>query len=213
MFYQIGNEKIHLDFNNGITLRCNGPEVMYYAECLEYRGIDNLPHIVEGYHFSHHEFWGWKDFRLPIEFYMDFEIVLYKFDNEFGLKKFFTHRFNETEQLVRFNLVSKDLEECKIWLGRILEYKRKKECKIEIISDFDEINSYSYTRYKDRNLTPYKTYRIGKFSKDSQDWKTVDPRKENLIWYGNWKTFWSYQHPRLWKNLSSKEIADDILGL
>jgi hypothetical protein len=36
---------------------------------------------------------------------------------------------------------------------------------------------------------------------------------EGVIWYGNWKTFWSYQHPRLWKNLSSQQIADDILGL
>ena len=47
----------------------------------------------------------------------------------------------------------------------------------------------------------------------SNDFKTVDPRKDGLIWYGNWKTFWSYQHPRNWANLSSQEIVDDILGL
>ena len=41
----------------------------------------------------------------------------------------------------------------------------------------------------------------------------MDSNKEGVIWYGNWKTFWSYQHPRLWKNLSSQEIVDDILGL
>ena len=49
--------------------------------------------------------------------------------------------------------------------------------------------------------------------KNSSDWRTIDPRKEGLIWFGNWKTFWSYEHPRCWKQLTSKEIADDILGL
>jgi hypothetical protein len=41
----------------------------------------------------------------------------------------------------------------------------------------------------------------------------LDHRMEGVIWYGNWKTFWSYQHPRPWKTLSSQEIVDDILGL
>jgi hypothetical protein len=59
----------------------------------------------------------------------------------------------------------------------------------------------------------YKTYNIGRFPKNSHDWRTIDPRQEGVIWYGNWKTFWSYQHPRLHSNLSSKEIIDDILSL
>jgi hypothetical protein len=213
MFFQIGNEKIVLDFNKGITVKCNGPEIMYYVECLEYRGIDNLPYLVEGFHFSHHDFWKYKEFHLPIEFYMDFEIVLYKLDDEFGLKRIFSHRFNENDQLVKFVIDTNDFEEARIWVDKILDYKIKKSCHIEIHSKFDEINNISDTRYKAKNLTPYKTYRIGRYSKDSQDWKTIDPRKENLIWFGNWKTFWSYQHPRLWKNLTSEEIVNDILGL
>ena len=67
--------------------------------------------------------------------------------------------------------------------------------------------------YQTYGLNFYKTYNIGRFPKTSNDFKTVDPRKDGLIWYGNWKTFWSYQHPRNWANLSSQEIVDDILGL
>lgn len=213
MFSQIGNEKIVLDFNNGILVRCGGPELMYYVECLEYKGSDILPHVIEGYHFSNENWWDKKEFHIPIEFYLDFEIIVYKFDDYYGLKKIYSHRFNENDQLIRFIFDSNDEKECKLWSQKVLEYKRKKYCHIEIVSKFEDINNLSDTRFQTKNLTPYKTYRIGRFSKDSQDWKTIDPRKENLIWYGNWKTFWSYQHPRLWKNLSSEEIVNDILGL
>jgi hypothetical protein len=213
MYFQIGNEKIILDFNRGINAKCEGPEIMYYIECAEYRGLDTQPYLLDGFHFSSKDWWAYKHFSLPIEFYMDFEVNFYKFDDEFGLKKFFTHRFNETDQLIRFYLDTENEKDAEIWLEKILLYKKLKNCHIDVVSYFPNIDSFSDIRYKDRNLHPYKTYRIGRFFKDSQDWRTVDPRKENLIWYGNWKTFWSYQHPRLWKNLSSEEIANDILGL
>jgi hypothetical protein len=60
---------------------------------------------------------------------------------------------------------------------------------------------------------PYKTYNIGRYPKSSNDYKSKDPRKKGFLWFGHWKTIWSYQHPRFWKNLSSQEIVDDILGL
>jgi hypothetical protein len=41
----------------------------------------------------------------------------------------------------------------------------------------------------------------------------MDMRMEGYIWFGNFKKFWSYQHPRNWNNLSSQQIIDDILGL
>ena len=213
MYFQIGNEKISLDFNQGINVRCDGSDMMYYVECLEYTGIDPIPRIVEGFHFTNQDFWSYKLFELPIEFYMDFEIVVYRFDEQFDLKRIFSHRFNENDQLIKFKLDTENEKEARIWLEKVFEYKDKKGCHIDVHSKFESINRFSEIRYKDRNLTPYKTYRIGRYNKDSNDWKTVDPRKENLIWFGNWKTFWSYQHPRLWKNLSSEEIAKDILGL
>jgi hypothetical protein len=213
MFTQIGDEKIVIDFNKGITVRVGGPEQLYYVELHEFKKGDQQPYIVEGIHFTTMNDWYMKEFHLPIEFYMDFEIIIYKFDDTFGLKRIYSHRYNDRDQLVRFILDTDNLDEASVWLKRCMTYKKRNECHVEIISNFDEINSYSETRFKDRNLTPYKTYRIGKFPKNSNDWKTVDPRKEGVIWFGNWKTFWSYQHPRLWKSLSSQEIVDDILGL
>lgn len=213
MYFQIGNEKIVLDFNHGITVKCSGPELFYYAECTELRGIDNQPYLIEGYHFSQNDLMYYKEFRIPIEFYMNFEIKLYKFDDKNGLYEFYGHKFNENNQLTKFILDTEDEFEARIWIEKVFEYKEKNKCRVQIVSKFENLNKFSESRFYDRDLTPYKTYRLGRFFKNSQDWKTLDPRKQNLIWYGNWKTFWSYQHPRLWKNLSSEEIANDILGL
>ena len=94
-----------------------------------------------------------------------------------------------------------------------MNYCEINSCEKIIQSKFDDLNKHTNISYINKELEPYKTYSIGRYPKNSSDWKTVDPRKEGLIWFGNWKTFWSYEHPRCWKYLTSKEIADDILGL
>ena len=112
------------------------------------------------------------------------------------------------------------------WIQKIKKNKKAVEAENKVVEAHDDenvgdidkvadsdIDSESDTRYQTRDITPYKTYRIGRFPKNSTDWKTIDPRKEGLLWFGHWKTVWSYQHPRLWKNLSSEEIVNDILGL
>ena len=213
MYFQLGNEKILLNFDKGVYVRVTGPEMLYYVECLEYRGIDSTPAIVESYQVNSTVNWPQEEFHLPIEFYFDFEIRIFKFDDNFGLTRIFEHRYNDYGKLVRFELNGNDLDEEKIWLKRIFEYKVKHSCNIQIKSRYKEIEYFSDTKFQTRDLTPYRTYRVSRFFKESNDWKTIDPRKENMIWYGNWKTFWSYQHPRLWKNLNSQEIIDDILGL
>ena len=62
-------------------------------------------------------------------------------------------------------------------------------------------------------VEPYKTYKIGRLPKSSTDWKTVDDRFQGVINFGNWKSIWSYEHPRSWNELNSSQIVDDILGL
>ncbi len=213
MFFQVGNEKIILDFNNGVTIRVGGPDLTYFVECVAYRGADHQPVTLESFHVTSNCDWPKKEFRVPIEFYFDFEIKIYKFDPLYGLKLIFNHRYNDYDQVVRFILETDDHKEAKFWLTKIKEYQRKNYCKIQVFSKFEDIDKQSDTRYQTRDLTPYKTYRIGRFPKSSTDWKTIDPRKEGLIWFGHWKTIWSYQHPRLWKYLSSEEIVNDILGL
>jgi hypothetical protein len=141
------------------------------------------------------------------------EISISKYISDYGLKKIYTHRFNDYGKLVKFNLVTTDKDECLLWIDRVMEYKRIHGCNTSIYTEFDDINKKYSDYYSTENIDYYKTYNIGRFPKQSTDFKTVDARKEGLIWYGNWKTFWSYQHPRCWKNLSSQEIIDDILGL
>jgi hypothetical protein len=213
MYFQLGDEKIVMDFNNGITVRVGGPDLTYFVECVEHRGIDHQPVTLEGYHITSNCDWPYKEFKIPIEFYLDFEIKIYKFDPQYGLKLIFNHRYNDYDQVVRFILDTDNLEEAELWLKKVKEYQRKNYCKAQIFSKFEEIEKESDSRFQTKNLTPYKTYKLGRFPKNSSDWKTVDPRKEGLLWFGYWKTVWSYQHPRLWKNLSSEEIANDILGL
>lgn len=213
MFFQVGNEKILLDFNDGITVRVGGPDITYFVECVEYRGSDHHPVTLESFHVTTNCDWPQKQFRVPIEFNMDFEIKVYRFDPTYGLKLIFNHRYNDYDQLVRFIVDTDNIDEAEIWLKKIKEYQQKNRCKIQVFSQFEQIDSASDTKFQSRDLTPYKTYKIGRFPKNSSDWKTVDPRKEGLIWFGHWKTIWSYQHPRIWKNLSSEEIINDILGL
>ena len=49
MFFQVGNEKIILDFNNGITVKVGGPDLSYYVECVEYNGIGHEPLNLDGH--------------------------------------------------------------------------------------------------------------------------------------------------------------------
>jgi hypothetical protein len=129
------------------------------------------------------------------------------------LKRIFTHRYTDYGKVVLFNLVTDDKEECLLWLDRVYQYQKNHGCKIAVNTNFSDINKSIPSYYNVSGIDFYKTYNIGRFPKTSNDFKTVDPRKDGLIWYGNWKTFWSYQHPRNWANLSSQEIVDDILGL
>jgi hypothetical protein len=120
---------------------------------------------------------------------------------------------NNTKNESKESKDTNDLDECLVWIDRIMEYKRIHGCIPIIDTKFDNINTKYSDYYKVDNIDYYKTYNIGRFPKSSTDFRTMDIRMEGVIWYGNWKTFWSYQHPRCWKNLSSQEIIDDILGL
>ena len=80
-------------------------------------------------------------------------------------------------------------------------------------TNFDDINKKYPTYYQVDSIDYYKTYNIGRYPKSSTDFRTLDYRMEGLIWFGNWKTFWSYQHPRSWNLISNEQIVEDILGI
>lgn len=211
MLLQINDVQILLNFNNGISIRINGPEKYYHVEVVEYKKNQDIPVIVECHHISNvvHP----KEFRLPIKFYFDFEIIIYKVVLGHGLKKIFNHRFNEFGKVIKFIIDTKNYGEAINWLKYIDEYCNIHSCKKIIKSHFEDINHQTNKLFLGKEIEPYKTYEIGRFPKSSNDWRTIDPRKEGMIWFGNWKTFWSYEHPRCWTNLTSEEIIKDILGL
>lgn len=214
MFIETNNEKISITFNPYLIVEVDGPEDFYYVEAVEYLENELKPRIVESYEITKRPSfdWGEPQFKCFIEFFADLEVLVYKFVDGVGLQKICSHRFCENGKNIKFNIHSKNEDDCKIWLERILEYKRIKSCFINLNSFFPEISKQSDVTL-DSDNEYYKIYNIGRFPKISTDFRTLDERMEGLVWLGHWKTFWSYQHPRLWIDLTSKEIVDDILGL
>ena len=212
MYTQVNDEKINLDFNQGIKCTVEGPDNYYYVQVNEFVDGDDFPNYVEGYSVSSKNKKN-PTFSLPIEFYMDFEITVSKFISDVGLVKIFSHRFNDYGKYVKFELDTKDNYECNLWVEQIKKYQNKRGCKILLDSEFPDINKNFESYYTTKNIIPYKTYKIGRHPKTSNDFRTTDERCEGLIWFGCWKKFWSYQHPRRWNQISSLEIVNDILGL
>lgn len=213
MLFQIDDCKLFMDFNNGIFLNVAGKEKYYYVEVEEFVKNESNPKIVQSYHISQKpNSMVENGFHLPIEFYMDFQISVFKLVEGFGIKRIFTHRFDLTGKPVKFIIDGSNLEESLLWLEKVNQFCEIHSCKKIIESKHKELDNESFSLYKNIKISPYKTFRIGRYPKNSDDWKSIDPRKEGFIWYGNWKLFWSYQHPRCWKQISSEEIINDILG-
>lgn len=214
MYITLNSEQIVFNFNPCVHVRVGGPDALYYVELREYKKNEDNSLYVEGYKISSGSYPRWRvDFTIPIEFYYDFEIQICKYVPDYGMTKILVHRYNDYGKYVLFNLNTQDKDEAFLWAERVKEYQKIHGCKVVLNSNFDEINKIFQNYYVTYGMDYYKTYNIGRFPKTSTDFRTVDHRKEGFIWYGNWKTFWSYQHPRCWKNLSSQEIVDDILGL
>ena len=213
MYFSLNEERVVLNFNPYPYVKITGPDELYYVEMREYVDNDDKSFSIDSYKVSPTRA-AWRNyFGVPIEFYGEFEISISKYVPNYGIKKIYTHRYNDYGIFVRFNLETDDLDECVLWVERVMEYKKIHGCKPLINTRFDEVNKKFSDYYSINNIDYYKTYNIGRFPKRSTDFKTLDARQEGLIWYGNWKKFWSYQHPRCWKTLSSQEIIDDILGL
>lgn len=214
MYIQINDELIDLNFNPHPYVKIYGPDLNYLVEMREYPKGEDRSLYIQSYKITTSPLEIWRPhFEIPIQFYGDWDILIYKFIPDYGMRLLHSHRYNDAGQLVLFNLDTDKEEEALIWLDRIEEYKKLHFCNIHIKSKFPEIDKKYSTYYQTHGLKYYKIYEIGRIPKQSVDFKTRDQRKHGLIWYGNWKTFWSYEHPRNWNGLSSREIVDDILGL
>lgn len=212
MFITVNEEQIDIRLNPYIYVNVLGPDPLYYVELREYVNNGNESKFIEGYHFNkNREYVMSTNFSFFGEFYGDYEISVFKFVENVGIQRIHTHRFNDCGKVVQFNLETNNINDVNTWIESILEYQKKHGCVIKLNSYFDKLNE----QFKFNDDEPvYKTYNIGRFEKMSTDYKTIgETRKYGKLWFGNWKVFWSYQHPRNWKTLSAKNISDDILGL
>jgi len=212
MYITVNKEQIDIRLNPYIYVNVLGPDPLYYVELREYINNEEESRLIEGHHFNKNgDYVQSLNFSFFGEFYGDYEISVYKFVKNVGLQKIHTHRYNDCGKLVEFYLETNSIDDANTWVESILEYQKKHGCIVKLNSSFDELNNrFEY----DLTLPIYKTYNIGRFEKTSTDYKTLgETRKHGNIWFGNWKVFWSYQHPRNWKVLSAKNISDDILGL
>ena len=214
MFTKIDNVKISYNFNNGIEVYVDGPDNFYYVEVREYPKNSDQSKLIQGYHITSKNILKHKTFfRCDIKFYFDFEILIYRLDISNGLTLMWNHRYNDRDRLVKFKLITNNREEASMWASKVLKYSKIRGCRPIIESDFDDINRMASTFFSIEGVDTYKTYSIGRLAKSSNDWKTVDDRFKGVLFFGNWKSFWSYEHPRSWNFLNSLEIVDDILGL
>ena len=212
MYITVNKEQIDIRLNPYIYVNVLGPDPLYYVELREYINNEEESKLIEGHHFNKNGAYVQSlNFSFFGEFYGDYEISVYKFVKNVGLQKIHTHRYNDCGKLVEFYLETNSIDDANTWVDSILDYQKKHGCIVKLNSSFEELNNrFEY----DSTLPIYKTYNIGRFEKTSNDYKTLgETIKHGNIWFGNWKVFWSYQHPLNWKSLSAKNISDDILGL
>jgi hypothetical protein len=216
MYTKINNVSISYSFDDGIDVTVQGPDNYYYVEVREFLPNSTESCFLEGYHITK-EFqpcYRNTKFRYAVNFHFDFELLVFKTDPNYGLVNIFRHRFDVRDKLVLFNLYTEDYEEAKLWYDKCLLFTDIHGCKPVIRTNFEDLNHRNKNYFLTEGLEFYTTYNIGRFSKVSNDFRSVgDKRVENITWFGLWRKFWSYQHPREWKLLTSEEIVDDILGL
>lgn len=215
MYTKINDILINYTFSDGVKVKVKGPDTYYYVEIREFLPNSTESFFLEGFHIVDEPLkcHPTQEFRYDANFYFDFELLVYKTDVNHGLVKIFQHRFDDRDKLVLFNIETDNLQEATLWYDKSLLYTDLHGCKPVIRTRFDELNHRNKNYFSTDSFEFYKIYNIGRYPKTSTDFRSIgDKRVENTTWYGLWKKYWSYQHPREWKLLNSEEIVDDILG-
>ena len=115
MFIKIDNVLINHNFNDGIEVEVRGPDPFYLVEVREFVGSEDMSIVLESYYIGGSKDKFRKKFILPIKFHIDFEIVVYRYNFEYGLERLYNHRFNLRDKLVKFEIKTSDENECRLW--------------------------------------------------------------------------------------------------
>ena len=164
-----------------------------------------------------------------IEFYCDWYMTVDVWDAKKGFIKIYDYMYNDYNKNVQFNLHSSDIIDLLEWVDVINEYKKIHNCNIFITTNNFEFR-YKFKDSKELNILDmeaiapecYATYNIGRYDLNQYMFSnimTYDPYDKVNFSDGlgvnlcNAVSIASCRNPRNWKNQSSREIAEDILGL
>ena len=137
------------------------------------------------------------------EWHTNWYFEVYIFEND-KIKLYDTHRFNLKDKNVLIRLFTDDSEEKNFWYSECKRFASIHGCKINVIDANVGVGGIEY----------YATYDIGRFDmKENGIDKYGDFEQYNGHINDVYMTYDSFKNPRDWKNLNSKQIVDDILGL
>lgn len=182
----------------------------YLIEIYEYR--NGIKELITDYVIPTNNFISF--FR---EWYGDYEIEVYNWNEENKLHMVANHRYNDLNKEVLINLDTSHLNETLIWLSRALEYRDIHKCKLTIKSPFiaDILEVDSKVKVVNDIKSPddyYAIYNIGKYDTEYEWNKKLTQTNLNQVWNKN-RTYCSYRNPRNWNQISLDDVAADILGL
>jgi len=189
---------------------------------IEIVGDVDTTHLIEIYEYRDGVKEFVKDFTIRTnhfisyvrEWYGDYHIDVYNFNNEKGLYKVYEHIYDDKFKKVLINLETKSLNESIVWFNCALEYKNIHDCELYIKSNHnDELKNNLVTFVNDVNDNDYYAiYNIGKYDTEYEWSGRFTEMLYNFVLTKN-RTYCSFRNPRDWHNLSIDDVANDILGI
>lgn len=194
---------IHINFHNGINLYFSEPQDQpIMIQVMEYYNGGLNPMHLNGYNMVTTVSPYFRYFR---SWYGEYLVNVWDWNSRKGPIKVFSHQYSEYLKPVLFLLEPQYPNDYKDWKSVIDDYVSQKKCKPTIKIIGDDYNSDDF----------YRIYTIKRHNRDSfyELWSAKKVQFHERIQDGNWREFWSYEHPRNWENLSARDIARDILGM
>lgn len=184
-----------INFRNGVEITMGGKEnTPVMIQIFEYLKNESNPRILASFNLMS----GQTQTFLK-NWYSNYEINISKWDDEFGLIHLKKISYDERNQNILFVADPIDDEELLVWEGVINKLHIERGIIPTIILKNEDFIESDY----------YKIYKVGRNVKTSSGLQSGWPA---FIW-ATWRNFWSWDNPRDWSNLTSKEIIEDIVGI
>lgn len=212
--YITTKEEIQIEwtYNPIPTLKIDGgnDNEVFLVQIFEYYKNNSVPYILESYLIE-----NGGEFRYSVSYYGKFELRVLRFNEEFGHYEIFRDTYDDLGKKVKFVLGTNSLSEETDFHNVVNQYVKSSGCIPTIVSNLDNTTRFESSDERldltvDWNNEYYKTYYIGR--NEFQGDNTYEHRWR-MVSYGNWRLVWSLNNPREYHNLTSTEIAEDLLGL